>query len=205
MAKKSATRQQDHSTLKPASTVSRPLNPVVAQAPQQPDALYTNEARMDVYRQICDQIEAGRRSGSEEYDKAILTLSSGFLALSIAFVKDVVPLTHVIWMPALIASWVLFAVSVLSTLISFVVSQHAYDVQKQNLDDYFLHNIEDACHRPNQLTTATTALNYLSGLCFIAAVVLTIVFASANFKNENALAKQPKEPAVTEQMKEGTK
>lgn len=160
---------------------------------------------MDVYRQICDQIEGGRRSGSEEYDKAILTLSSGFLAISIAFVKDVVPLAHIVWMPALIISWMLFAAAVLSTLISFVVSQHAYDVQKRNLDGYFLHNVEEACNRPNRLATVTTVLNYFSGLCFVAAVILTIVFASANFKRESIVAKQPKESTITEQGKEGAK
>ena len=48
------------------------------------------------------------QSGSDNYDQSLLTLSSGALALSLAFIKDVVALkdAHHVWM--LFASWFAF-------------------------------------------------------------------------------------------------
>ena len=42
-------------------------------------------------------------SGSENFDKYLLTFSSGALALSLTFLKDVVPLKDALWRPVLSA------------------------------------------------------------------------------------------------------
>ena len=59
-------------------------------------------------------------SSYAEFDRAILTLSSALLALSIAFVKDIVPIEQISLPGLLVASWILFGVSILSTLTSFI-------------------------------------------------------------------------------------
>lgn len=57
--------------------------------------------------------EAGK-SASENTDKAILTLSAGALALSMTFLKDIVPLKDVIDLPIIIIAWRSFGSSISS-------------------------------------------------------------------------------------------
>jgi hypothetical protein len=54
------------------------------------------------------QVWSDMQAGSDEFDRGLLTLSSGALALSLAFIKDVVPLGRAIHLPVLFASWVSF-------------------------------------------------------------------------------------------------
>jgi hypothetical protein len=50
----------------------------------------------DEYRKkVWDDI----KSGTENFDKYMLTFSSGALGLSLAFIKDVVPIGRAIWIP----------------------------------------------------------------------------------------------------------
>jgi hypothetical protein len=57
-----------------------------------------------------------------EFDKQLLTLSAGFLGLSLAFIKDVVPLKDAIQLWALYVGFVLLALCVFTVLLSFQFS-----------------------------------------------------------------------------------
>ncbi|MGB9103724.1 MAG: hypothetical protein WCC59_03105 [Terriglobales bacterium] len=58
------------------------------------------ERLYDEYRRkVFDDI----KSGSENFDRSLLTLSSGALGLSLAFIKDIVRLEKAVWMPLLFA------------------------------------------------------------------------------------------------------
>lgn len=67
-----------------------------------------------LYKTIYDQ--------QAEYDKQLLTLSSGLLGVSLVFIKDVVPLDHASYIALLYGSWVSFFLCVLLVLLSFQVS-----------------------------------------------------------------------------------
>ena len=49
------------------------------------------------------------KSGTENFDKNLLTFSSGALGVSLAFIKDIVPLNKAVWVPCLYISWITFA------------------------------------------------------------------------------------------------
>jgi hypothetical protein len=51
----------------------------------------------ELYDQHRDKVWDDIKSGTESFDKNMLTFSSGALALSLAFIKDVVPLSKAIW------------------------------------------------------------------------------------------------------------
>jgi hypothetical protein len=51
-----------------------------------------------------DRLWEGRQANFESLDKYILTLSSGALALSLSFIKEVVPLPSALWLPVLFVS-----------------------------------------------------------------------------------------------------
>ena len=48
-------------------------------------------------------------SNSENYDKAVISLSTAFLGLSLAFLKDLVPIQRAEWLWLLYGSWLALA------------------------------------------------------------------------------------------------
>jgi len=68
----------------------------------------------------------------------LLTLSSSALGLSLAFIKDIVPLARALWLPLLYASWVLFVLCIVATLASFQVSIAAQNKHLFFLQKYYL-------------------------------------------------------------------
>jgi hypothetical protein len=122
----------------------------------------------DAYRQTL--VEAHQKS-SEAYDKAIMTLAGGALAISITFVHNVAP--HPKEKGWLAWSWGLLAVSLLLIFASFLASQQA-----------ILREIAKRDKRPvsrwDMWGGATTAINLLSGAAFIAGVACLVRFAWGN-------------------------
>lgn len=52
----------------------------------------TQEERRRIYASTRQDLLSRNLSNSETYDNAILTLSTGILGISMAFIKDIVPL-----------------------------------------------------------------------------------------------------------------
>ena len=75
-----------------------------------------------LYTDYRAQLVTGLQSSYDQFDKAILQLSSGGLALSLGFIREIVPLRESTFKPVLILSWVLFGVAILSTLWSYITS-----------------------------------------------------------------------------------
>jgi len=121
-----------------------------------------------------------RQSSIERFDQAVLTLSSTLLAASLAFIKDVVPLAQSVMLWMLVTSWVLFAVSILSVVSSFVVSGIALDAQLTEAYDYYIGLDEGAFNRKHLAKTITDFLNWVSAVSFVAAISCTIYFVSVN-------------------------
>ena len=66
------------------------------------------------------QIEQARH-----FDKYILTLASGTFGLSLLFIRQIAPHPNILTIPFLITAWVSFGISIVATLISFLLSQQA--------------------------------------------------------------------------------
>ncbi len=96
------------------------------------------------------------KSGTENFDKYLLTFSSGALGLSLAFIKDVAPIGRAVWIPSLLASWVAFLLCILVTLVSFRISILALEGMVPYLDEFYLRNNAEAFdkHRESRLTKA---------------------------------------------------
>jgi hypothetical protein len=112
-------------------------------------------------------------AASQDADRAILTLSSGALAISLVFVHDVAP-THPAGKAWLVAAWVLFAVSILVTLVSYKTSRAALRAEILRID-----HKADRTH-PTCWGYVTSAFNWLSALCLVSGVATLLVFAAKN-------------------------
>jgi hypothetical protein len=126
-------------------------------------------------------------SNSEAYDKAILTLSSGFLALSLSFIKEILPAGSIAWTGLLYASWVLLASAIVSTVTSFRVSNAAIERQLEQAHRYYKEKDESAFTK-SKLSRSVDWLNNISGGLFIFGVVLTVIFVILNFSEEKSMS-----------------
>lgn len=150
----------------------------------------TDEARK-LYTDHLAEINKREVSSSENFDKSVLTFSSAGLALSVGFLKDFVPITSAYAPWALYMSWVLFTLASCATVISFLVSGKALNVQKGRAHDYHIGGDDAAFARRNCLDSCTTALNYASAGAFLLAMVLSVVFLSLNLEKGSTMKHTP--------------
>ena len=111
---------------------------------------------------------------SQSLDKALITLSAGAFGLSLAFIVQVAPQPRALWL--LYFAWVGFIVSLLSVLLSFLMSQHAFRRARDILDTLY----ETGDQENNGWNTATSWLNVFSIVSFVIGVVSLAYFAVRN-------------------------
>lgn len=140
----------------------------------------TDELRKRFYFDYQKQLWAGRQASFAEFDRALLSLSSGALALSLTFIKDVVPVSQAFGLPLLFGSWVLFLASIVCTLYSFIMSRKAYDLQLELAHDYYLEKNNAAFDKENSYGRMTDRLNKSAGLFFVLALLATLLFVGPN-------------------------
>jgi uncharacterized BrkB/YihY/UPF0761 family membrane protein len=106
---------------------------------------------------------------TQSFDKAIMTLAGGALGVSIAFIHDVAPKPIHKWL--LGVAWILFAVSLLLILISFLASQRAILDMMRQIDE----DVEKVARGK-----ATDRLNWTAAGSFVVGVVFLVIFALYN-------------------------
>ena len=138
----------------------------------------SDENRFSIYLQYRSQLVEGLFKGSDLYDSTLLSLSSGALLLSIAFITDIAQEPVLLYL--LKTSWVFFVLTIFFVLASFKTSQAALYESITKEDDFYnsgFKNWEAGKSIPHK---TTELLNYVSGISFFIAVILTIVFAIKN-------------------------
>jgi len=125
-----------------------------------------------------NHLSSARENASRDYDKALLTLASGALGISLVFVHDVAPHPrNTAWLGW---SWAMFGLSLLCVVASLLTSQSALRHAIQAIDD----EEADAYDTADQSRYAswTAGLNISAGATFLGGVAFLIVFAFHNLK-----------------------
>lgn len=143
-----------------------------------------NDAAAKFSEEYEKQLLDALKGSHEQYDKAILTLSSGGLALSITLLKDVFPVDKIVLPGLLAASWYLFCAAIISTLFSFLTSIKAVNTQRDYFHKYIIEGILEYKDKRNWWTIGTKWLNRISAICFVSGVIATVYFADGNFKEK---------------------
>jgi hypothetical protein len=121
------------------------------------------------------------REAARSFDKAMITLSSGGLALSIAFVGQASP-TGVELGYFLFASWIFFSLALLTITASFLMSQSALRAQREIIDQEYSQKCSDnGSGRKNRYATYTGCLNWLAIGFFALGVLSLVTFTIRNF------------------------
>lgn len=154
-----------------------------------------NNERREQLEQALAQLNQSLLSNSQILDKALLSLSSAGLGVSLAFIKNVVSLDKATNLCFLHWSWAAFVGTIIFTLVSFVMSQCGLEKQSDqtlnelaNLDDEsseYADNNESEDNKeekdPSDLPFQISKwLTRLSLACYIIAIIFTVLFVKSN-------------------------
>lgn len=135
------------------------------------------------YFKIREEVTKAKLSNSVTQDKAIFALSSAFLGFSITLISNQASSEIQIFFWIVASSWVLFGMAIITTLLSFRVSQKAQDENLKIADAYYLNGDLKAIDKSNKPADILYYLNWASLIIFCFGVVFTILFAIINFTN----------------------
>jgi hypothetical protein len=150
------------------------------------------DERKKLHDALRDDLFKRQLSNSENLDKAILTLSSAALGLSLTFLKDFVPSVQPAAAWLLYLSWYLFGCAVVVTVLSFLSSQRGIAKRLKQNEKYYLERNDRVLTETNFFADVTDWLSYLSAFVFISAVVCTIIFVQTNVERRTAMSKDAK-------------
>ncbi len=153
------------------------------------------------YIEMKKQVGEALRSQADQFDKAILTLAAGALALSLTFIKEIAPTPDDLTIYLLAWAWGCFIGSVCLTLCSFHASVCAFRRFDQTLNIQHSKPDTDPSSLKNHWITVTLVLNFLSLVVFIAGTILlsSSAYHGLKVKEQNVSEKKEK----TERLMEG--
>jgi hypothetical protein len=132
------------------------------------------------------QVQRDINSGTDSFDKGMLTLSSGALGVSLVFIKDIIPLGHAVWISLLLISWVAFALCIVVTVVSFLLSTAALKRHRDLLDEmYKTKNRELEKNQTSGWSISVWICTRLALTLFLLGLVLTVVFVIKNVSNSH--------------------
>jgi len=140
-----------------------------------------DKMKYEVYLEERKSLINAELEQARHFDKYILTLAAGTFGLSLLFIRQIAPQpeTGIIWL--LVTAWAVFGASILSTLISFLLSQEACSKQRKMLAEWYKENTEHKEEEiKNVFATWTKGLNWTSMSLFIVGVVFLIIFSTLN-------------------------
>ena len=145
------------------------------------------KSRWEDYCKYHDKAVESITASSDEFDKSLLTYSSGALGLSLAFIKDIVKLENAIALSWLYWSWLFLVSCIVLTIASYRLSIHA---QQRRLDDarrFYTERDEKAFNRETVWSRMLDWCAYLGAAFFLAGVLSTVLFVYFNVSQEHKM------------------
>lgn len=160
------------------------MHPEIAVLPEDEEIIVRTEEEQKrstaIFDSFRNELYKRQLSNSEAYDKAILSLSSAGLAISLTFIKFIVPLEEAVHLAILKVSWVLFLLSVIATLISFLTGNKGISTQLIYAEQYYIEGKAKAFNKFNIYAYLNSSLNYVSGALFLIALTCVVSFVILN-------------------------
>ncbi|MDH5327691.1 MAG: hypothetical protein OEY58_19730 [Gammaproteobacteria bacterium] len=128
-------------------------------------------------------------SNTENYDKTIITLSAATLGFSMIAIRYVVPLESAEYTYLIQLGWFMLPTCIAASLVASLIGNKAIDVQLENARNYYIEGEQDALNRKNIYTTINKYLNIFTGIAFLSALFLIIIFVTVNIKKETDMGK----------------
>ena len=136
--------------------------------------------REELFKVERDELVRKQISNSENFDRAILTLSTAGFGVSITFMQQVVSHNAVQHHWLLLQSWGFFTIAIIATVASFMTSQSAIVCNLEFARKYYLERQDAYLTKTNPWSGSTNRLNTFAGIAFMAAIIWTAFFVGLN-------------------------
>jgi hypothetical protein len=133
-------------------------------------------------QQHLDELWTDYRYSINKFDTQTIYISSGALAISLAFLKDIVPIEFIILLKLYKLSLFLFVIAMLFAFSSHLYS--AYILRKEFRDIIFTYKEDTKSNIENIIINCT---NYIVAGLIIAGIVLLSIFTSSNLSNYQSI------------------
>lgn len=142
---------------------------------------------------------------SESYDKTVITLSGGALAVSFTFIKDFVGTNQAENPELLFWSWVLLSISLGSVLLSLFFGTLAFRKAIRQVDDGTIYNSKPGggFGRMTIILHSSGALFLIVGILLLGSFVYTNLGVNNNAKKTNATHSTATTKTTTNRAKQG--
>lgn len=160
------------------------------------------DLRQRYFDRIYEAVQKAKLSNDESYDRAILTLSSAALAVSIHFALST---TDRRWSFLLFAGWFLLGTAAALVMAAYKLSNFAQDLTLDIADEYYNKSNSTAPVRKNTWEARHQACTFVGGLCLLAGMCLLAIFFGINLpgtkgktmsNGTNSGDAQPQQPAA---------
>jgi hypothetical protein len=142
----------------------------------------TPDERKDLYQKYREDILKRQLSNTENLDRAILTLSTSILGLTLTFIGNVTPVQKATHVRLLYLAWFLLVIAIVITLISFFLSQAGLNLQLEYAEQYYLQQNDEYLTEKNNYAILTQCVSYVSVGAFIIALIALVFFVLLNIK-----------------------
>lgn len=136
----------------------------------------TEEQRKELNNFI-NTLKNDYRYNIENFDKQAIYIAGGSLAISLTFIKDIVPLDKIIYLGLYYFAISFFAFSILLGFLSFLISSEIINHNKKILEK----TKKGKCKTDN----TTSFLNYINAGLISIGILLIVLFTILNLNNYN--------------------
>jgi hypothetical protein len=148
-----------------------------------PSSPHTSRAGADSnesLKKYRDDLLQGEQKSQEDFDKTVISLSSGALAFSMAFVKNIAgePPYSASW--SFLCAWLCWTASLIVVLVSFFLSVYAFRLTLSQIDKQTIYQEKPG----KRVSTIVECLNVLGGIFFLTGIVLMALFIWRNMEFE---------------------
>lgn len=152
-----------------------------------------DKERVRVYEKIRDELTKIQTSNAENFDRSILTLSSAGLGISLVFLDKLINISNAQFKPLLYLSWILFVLTIVTTLISYIMGQKGIKVHLNFAEKYYLDEDESYLLKKNKFQKFVDVYAYFTISFFISAIIFLMIFIFINIpKGETKMADEIK-------------
>lgn len=133
-----------------------------------------------IYVKYMEAVEKSKLSNSAAFDKAVLTLSSSGLGLSLTFFKLIIPAENAACLILLKSAWIAFLCAIVATMLSFRIAQWGYNTAIKYAEKFYLEGLDEYENKRNTPAQFSELLNWISALSFALALFLLVYFVMVN-------------------------
>lgn len=138
------------------------------------------QERKRLHEMLSQRAWQDMQDSSDQFDKQLLTISSGALGISLAFVKDIVPVKEAQEMAVLFFSWMSFLLCILLTASSFLFSMQAQRLRIEHLRFFYLDKKNEYFDKKTIYMHLLDWCRYLGIVFLLLGLGLTIRFCYTN-------------------------